>query len=281
MSPRDILVRAAKDRRVQIGMAFVAGAAIGSELTFLWSKERHKAVYSALAEKEIEAAKEYYANARVVQTPKPSPQEVLEGLQWEEQKEEAKEEAKKIAEPYSPTGNETVIKEGTIQSLSLDPEPNAFGGTVEEVQPSNIFEGKDPVEEDEDIWDYAVEQANRDANPEIPYIIHHDEFFENEREWEQASLTYYEGDDVLADEKDQPVPDPESTVGNDALGRFGFGSKDRNVVYVRNESIEVDFEIMRSTGKYSVEVLGLDDEDELRHSYSRPRNRKFRESDDG
>ncbi len=90
---------------------------------------------------------------------------------------------------------------------------------------------------------------------------------------EQVSLTYFDGDDVLVDDRDQPVPDPDDSIGEDHLGRFGVGSKDNNIVYVRNDRLELDFEILRSNGKYAQEVLGF-----IEHSEHRG-VRKFRHDD--
>jgi hypothetical protein len=122
---------------------------------------------------------------------------------------------------------------------------------------SNIFMDGRPVED----FDYAAEVAKRD--PETPYVITHDEFMENENGWTQQSLTYYNGDDTLADDQDMPIPDIEAIVDSGNLSKFGYGSRDKNVVYVRNEKIETDFEITLSQGEFSKEVGGLT---ELRHS---------------
>lgn len=122
---------------------------------------------------------------------------------------------------------------------------------------SNIFLDGRPVEE----FDYATEVAKRD--PELPYVITHDEFMENENGWTQTTLTYYNGDDVLTDDQDMPIPDIEAIVDSENLTKFGYGSRDKNVVYVRNEKIETDFEITLSQGEFSKEVGGFN---ELKHS---------------
>lgn len=118
-------------------------------------------------------------------------------------------------------------------------------------------------------FDYAAEVDKR--NPDEPYIITHDEFMENENGFTQGTMTYYNGDDILTDDKDVPVPDIDDIVGSEALTRFGYGSRDRNVVYVRNEKIETDFEITLSQGEFSKEVAGF--------QHSAPL-RRFRSSDD-
>jgi len=113
---------------------------------------------------------------------------------------------------------------------------------------------------------------------ETPYVITHDEYFENETDFVQSSLSYFDGDGVVADDKSQPIRDHEAMIGEDTLEKFGVGSKDGNIVYVRNENLEVDFEIVRSFGKYTVEALGFDEPDTLSHSDRR--RRRSRSVDD-
>lgn len=120
-------------------------------------------------------------------------------------------------------------------------------------------------------FDYEYEILNR--NPEEPYTITHDEFNENEDDRPQHNLTYYNGDDVLVDDQDMPIPDIEEMVGSENLTKFGYGSNNRNVVYVRNEKSNIDFEITLSEGKFGDEVAGL--------KHSAPPLRRFREGDDG
>lgn len=137
-------------------------------------------------------------------------------------------------------------------------------------QQRNVFVDGRPLVDDD--WDLAEEETRR--NPEHPYVISFEEFNENSFEHEQSSLTYYKGDDVLADEQDRMVYDVEAIVGSDNLVRFGHGSKDPNIVYVRNERTEADYEIALSDGKYAEEVTGF------RHSDESPSLRKARWGDD-
>jgi len=105
--------------------------------------------------------------------------------------------------------------------------------------------------------------------PDMAYIISEDAFLSNEVEHEQVSITYYVGDDILADEKDEVVPDADALVGEDALLQFGHMSNDDNIVYVRNPRLNLDFEVQKSMGKYAVEVLGLDDPAEKKRRSNR------------
>jgi hypothetical protein len=133
----------------------------------------------------------------------------------------------------------------------------------EEASVTNIF----PEEEDTD-WDYEEELASR--RPDVPYIIHRDEYFGEEMDCVQTTITYYAGDNILCDERDTPIYNPEKIVGTLV---FGHGSNDPNVVYVRNETLQAEYEVLLDQGHYMVEVLGQSIDDalaaqDLKHSKS-------------
>lgn len=131
-------------------------------------------------------------------------------------------------------------------------------------------EGYEPKEEEE------VEEDNEPSNEEKgtePYVITLEAFVANPNEHDQQSITYFEGDDVLIDERNVPIEDIDSYIGLAALDRFGYGSKNPDVVYVRNERISMDLEVTRQSGSYERMFVG-----EIRHSDRRIR--KFKIADE-
>lgn len=104
---------------------------------------------------------------------------------------------------------------------------------------------------------FDEEVAERD--PEHPYIIAVTEHLSNDSNYSQETVTWYEGDGVLADDRDEIVDDPDATIGLGNL-QFGHRSDDENVVYIRNDRLLIDFEVLRHDGKFSVVVMGLDPE---------------------
>ena len=116
-----------------------------------------------------------------------------------------------------------------------------------------------------DDWNYEAELSTR--TPERPYVVHQDEFFSNEMGFHQDTLTYYERDDIMVDSDDTPMYDYKKLMG-DLL--FGHGTTDPNVVYIRNEKLELEWEILLHTGSFSEEVLGVqierEEETRLQHS---------------
>ena len=82
---------------------------------------------------------------------------------------------------------------------------------------------------------------------EKPYIISPEEFGDFD-EYTKLSLTYY-SDEVLADENDEIVDDIDETVGADFADHFGEYEDDS--VFVRNDRLKCDYEILRDNRSYS------------------------------
>jgi hypothetical protein len=121
-------------------------------------------------------------------------------------------------------------------------------------------------------WDQASEEEKRDLNPDEPYILSKQEYMENEYDWPQETLTYYEEDDVLTDDRDMPITDMDGLVGDDNLTKFGYGSGDQNVVYIHSPAgTPMSFEVVRSKGAFAKEVAGF-----LEHSDDSRAPKKFR-----
>jgi hypothetical protein len=72
-----------------------------------------------------------------------------------------------------------------------------------------------------------------------------------------VTYTYYSGDDVLVGEDERPIPHGDAVVGQGNL-KFGHGTDDENVVYVRNDQLRLEMEICRTNSSFEEEVLGLE-----------------------
>lgn len=134
---------------------------------------------------------------------------------------------------------------------------------------TNIFD------EAGDEWNYESELETRTAH--APYVIHVDEFVSDEMGWDsQTTITWYEGDQILCDSTDKPIYNWPDVIGEI---RFGHGSNDPNIFYVRNERMQAEFEILRDVGSYQEVVMGEALEHkastkDLRHAHEL---RKFRD----
>lgn len=91
-----------------------------------------------------------------------------------------------------------------------------------------------------------VENEHLEDDEELLYeVISLDEYADGMPHYDKVSITYYEGDGTLVDEREEQIDDIERTIGPDALDNFGNGSDDPDIVYVRNYKMATDFEVVR------------------------------------
>lgn len=95
---------------------------------------------------------------------------------------------------------------------------------------------------------YTNYSEKKGVDLKMPYVIAPDNFGELD-DFETVSLTYYSGDDILADEEDEIVENIDELIGSDALNSFGEYEDDS--VFVRNEELKCDYEILLDNRKYS------------------------------
>lgn len=125
-------------------------------------------------------------------------------------------------------------------------EYGAPGGNYSNVERLDLME--QPEEEEEEP---------KDANPfpgekvDEPYVITPDSYHEEFTDVvDKETLTYWAGSDTLVTDEDEELV-IEDMVGRECLGRFGEYESD--TVYVRNERLGMDFEIVYMEGEYNPE----------------------------
>lgn len=232
---------------VAAGSALVSGTA-----TYLVTKKLLEKKYDERLEEELAKTKQFLSK-----TQKTGDYETVEGAAAALGV-DAPESAKQAMVSYSRSG-ETIVVE--------DSEPEVLEDGSERVIHRNIFVDGKPFDPDDNQFD----STERDESG--PYVISEEEFDENAMEFTQLQVTYYAGDDVLCMENDEVIEDMEATVGEANLKKFGVGTKSKHLVHIRNPITEIDYEVAKSDGKYAREVLGFDDEPELRHSHGGHRRR--------
>lgn len=113
------------------------------------------------------------------------------------------------------------------------------------------------IDEEEEMYNRAEEIYNSGSGI---YIISAEEFNTEMLHYDKLTITYYDEDDTLADEQEEIITDIDDVVGDDALTKFGYMSGDADIVFVRNEGLAVDYEVIRVFKSYSETVLGIIEE---------------------
>ncbi len=142
------------------------------------------------------------------------------------------------------------------QDEEMDEDLSVVLETVEEIVEELEYRDS-PVHDQEAELLLSLVQAAKAENK--PYLISKQAFLENEVEHDQLTLVYYEEDDLLIDPSDNIVEDVDPLIGLSHLSNFGdfkVLGDDNNIIYIRNEAQQIDFEVIRSKGNYAKEVLG-------------------------
>lgn len=256
-------IRALNKMRVKyyaIGMT--VGGAIGAVVAFRVAYKKAELKYEKIADTEIAEMRQHYREKR----------QALEA-------EVAKRPLSEIVEEqgYSSTNAKTDTPPMAIQPPSLVMAKDEENEQTEEEAPEvrNIFKDAEVTHE----WDYQRELRNR--TPDAPYVIHYDERHEMQG-YTDVTLTWYELDNVVANDDDE-VMDPDerdSIIGRETLNRFGHGSNDAAIVFVRNDKLEIIFEICRSPNSFAEEVHGFSHEDLAYGNLERMRSKERDERED-
>lgn len=268
----------------------VGGAAVGSAITYRVVHKKAEKKAQAFADEQIQNVKDTYKLLRK-EPPYDNPvtavkayNDRLDELQYlssnaeeaaiiaaNEAAEEAVEEAKEAVDELVETIDE--VEEGHIgEFLVTDEEAEAAQNPVVR----NIFDearrrsAQIEAELGPDQFDAL---KTRDA--QAPFRISTDEFMDDENNFSKITITYFEGDDVLVDERESVIPDIDGVIGRETLQHFGEDSDSKDTVFVRNERLQTDFEVVRETGTYTQMVLGVRD-----FKDSRPKIRKMRDDDE-
>jgi hypothetical protein len=225
---------------IKIVGSLLAGMAAGVVGGYFLAKYQLEDIYSELAEKEIEEARVYYKKL----TKK-------DGFETVEKAAEtlAAEKAQE-AEDLSAVG--TIVMGQRYVSKPKPQKVVSGKRSKKPVQTANVF---DDQPEDNPDADYSDEIAARGYDS--PYVISVDEYMQNETNFAQTTYTYFIMDGILTDEAENRIDDTEQVVGQDNLQKFGHRSGDKNVVYVRNERYEMEYEICLHGGSYAEIVGGL------------------------
>lgn len=239
----------------ELGIAFgglVVGIGLGGVLGYIFCQRKLETKYQEIAEAEIDDMREHFRARAIAAQEKPP----LDDLAQKHQ-DIVETEGYSDRPPMAITPPEAVVE--AVREAQEDDEVVEEPEEPAEPEVRNVFgNGNAP-----DVWDINAELRNR--SPVRPYVIHVDEqdALQGQDAYEQATLTYYSGDDVLCRDNDDVVSenDRDMLVGESNLGKFGHGSGDANIVYVRNDRLEIVFEIICSPNSYQEEVAGFQHSD--------------------
>ena len=205
-----------------------AGAAMGSLVT--WKVVKTK--YEQIAQEEIDSVKEEYKRVMDLQRKEV---ELYRNKQSAIQN-ESEESSEEQDDEYYPDDDERDFTASEKEQIEYYKLTSRYRKTEEDVEEKTNKEGD---EEEEDLVQYV----------NGPYVISPEEFGD-EPSFSTQPLDYF-ADGVLADGWGIEL-DLDETIGEDAIDHFGDYVDD--IVYVRNERTEIDYEVTRDPRTYAEAV---------------------------
>lgn len=255
-------------RLAYLGLGLAIGSAVGGLIAFNAAYRKAETKFNKIADEEIAEMREHY-NQKVLALETSNGKTDLEELVKERGYSSPESSSQP---PMAVTPPQAVVEAAeavTEEEPNVETDPTRLTVDVDEApEPAvrNVFRDNQPPEDD---WDWHKERSRR--SPMHPYVIHVDERQEHDA-YDDVSFTYFEEDDVLCNERDEVIPTDERNklIGEENLSKFGHGSGDATIVFIRNDQLEMDFEVMRSPNSYAEEVHGFEPTGpEIRHSYRR------------
>jgi hypothetical protein len=245
------------------------GAAASAAATYYITVRRLDDKYRSIAEEQIAEMKEHYQDKLMVLEEKPKLEDLVVDKGYV---------STDISPPLAVAPPAALVEAAAEEDeVAVDDDGDPLEAEMVDVpkpEMRNVFDDRDPEAPVSGGWDTHAERRRR--SPSRPYVIHMDEKDEFEH-YQDSTLTYYEADDVLANERDEimDAAERERVIGEKNLERFGEGTDDPSTVFVRNDVLEMQFEIIKSSGSYTEEVQGFEHSD-----YEYPRRHKMRFDDD-
>ena len=196
-------------------LIFVLGAAAGSLATWKLIEKKYKDI----AQEEIDSVKDTFSKMKKNEYP--------------DKLEDYPDSAEFDDSDYSDDSDDVEEETKPEQKIDRNNKPDIveYAKILSETGYTNYAERQDKKEK----------KGVEPVEDERPYVISPDEFGEKDG-YENVTLTYY-ADGVLTDYFDNVISNVDEVVGFDSLDHFGEYEDD--VVFVRNEKMETDYEILR------------------------------------
>lgn len=212
-------------------IAFAAGAAIGSVVT--WKVVKTK--YEQIADEEIQSVREEYTDLMVKM--KKRLNETVTYVGPQDSDETAAEEE---GDEYYPDDDERDFTESEKQQ-------------IEYYKMTSKYRSSDDIEDDEN--DKEGDEGGDEFKGEVqfingPYPISPDDFSCSPPGYSAQPLDYF-ADGILADDWGMEM-DIDETIGEENLAYFGEYTDD--VLYIRNERTEIDYEVTKDPRTYAETV---------------------------
>lgn len=222
-----------KNSKFALAMSFMVGAVVGGFATASLVRKAMQEEMSEQIEIEFEKIRASYAAADNMTKPWSSPTEAVKVLHPDE------ELPTKVVGFQEPETKPARVAYDKIRTF----EPNEEA-PADAIDATGVVTPPELVEEAQDIYEITSEVYGA-----------------GEKNHVQESLWYYPEDGVVTDGNDNKIDNPEKFLGTGFAMKFGK-DPEPYTLYVRNEKVQIDYEILMAKGQsWERDVAGLVDDE--------------------
>ena len=247
-------------RGVKYAMIFTVGAAIGGSVGWFVTKKKFEKTMDERIEKEVTETREYYqrlAKEEVFEEtdiPKTNPiADYVNAIDEADEIAETEELVKKMLDQPAIVNELDAVREKVEESYTdrmnrrkedlLRPERTKYdrseASRSERIQ-YNSYSKPQSEPKEEEVDEVRLAQNDDDPRSDI-YVINADQFAHERYGFDKVTLYWWELERILSEE-DMAILDVPDILGTNWEPHIGEEEKD--VVYVRNEPLETDYEVV-------------------------------------
>ena len=232
---------------VKYGLIFVGGAAVGGSIGWFVTKKKYEKQMDEAVEREVKDVREWYERHYEEDKELIEKADLLLGTRFTSKMISEVEDTEEVVEDESPDDNLVRAGERAVESYTermnrrkddlLRPERMQYDRVS-----YNSFSKQKIVEdiEEKEVDEVRLKQNDDDPRDDI-YVISAEQFAHERLGFDKVTLYWWELERILSEE-DMAILDVPDILGTGWEGKIGTEEKD--VVYVRNENLETDYEVV-------------------------------------
>lgn len=247
-------------------LGFVGGVAVGGIATYFGMKAK----FEKHANDVIREYREY-SNGRI-QKAQSELNKIIASDKFDEEEYKKKVASEPEFEDYTAYSHDNTSEDdngpsrgisGPLKGISVDSakaikaDMDALSQDVHDCDFDEHMAEREAPEEDISEYDEALvfnkqmcEEALEEGYSDFPRMISASEMLNQKQWYSKVTLTYYAGDDVVADDQDEPLEDPMDIIGEHFKEFFGMNEDEPDIIYVRNDDQESDYEVAKVETSY-------------------------------
>ena len=220
---------------VKSALIFVGGGAVGGGLAWFFTKHHYEKTIDERVEELVRPEKEFYQN----QIEEKEGKITFNAIEDENDENETENDIR--SEDVTWGGEDSYTEMMNRRKAELA-ERMAFKNNLDRVRYDTLYKSSESISEkqEEEVDEVRLQKNDDDPGDDI-YVITSEQFTKERYGFDKVTLYWWELERILSEE-DYDILDVPEILGS--RWEQHIGEEEQDVVYVRNESLETDYEVI-------------------------------------